>query len=204
SGATTTGHRPGLIPGPPAYISPEQHEGDSSKVGPASDIYSLGVILYQLATGRPPYSGDPFTIYGRILRAPPPAPSRLRSELDETFDALCLMAMARRPEDRFPSMPAFATALEHYAPDKPKNLSQPIEPRAVFEQPPTTPTRTRALRHRPRRLGTWVALLAALLLTGAVVGVGFWLNREKSDESDGDGGRSVKKDVSPKAELALR
>src|SRR5262249_29162081 len=171
SGATTTGHRPGLITGTPAYMSPEQHEGDSSRVGPASDIYSLGVILYQLATGRPPYSGDVFTIYGRILRSPPPPPSRLRPELDETFDALCLMAMARRPEDRFPSMIDFAAALEHYAPDRPRSLNQPIEPRAVSDQPTTTPVRTTSLRQRTRHLGTWAALLAALFLTGAVVGV---------------------------------
>src|SRR5258708_18015959 len=102
----------------------KQAGGTRSRGGPASDIYSLGVILYQLATGRPPYTGDPYTIYGRILRSPPPPPSRARPELDETFDAICLMAMSKRPEDRFPGMMEFASALDHYAVDNPRSLTR--------------------------------------------------------------------------------
>jgi len=193
----------GLITGTPAYMSPEQYEGDSSKVGPPSDLYSLGVILYQLATGRPPYSGDPLTIYGRILRSPPPAPSRLRPDLDEAFDALCLMAMARRPEDRFASMTDFAAALEHYTADKPKSLSQPLEPQEIFDQATTPPRSTKQFRPRSRHLGTWAALLAAVLLTGAVVGVGYWLSREKPDEEDG-GPPGTSKKGEPVREATLR
>ncbi|MBI1913155.1 MAG: SUMF1/EgtB/PvdO family nonheme iron enzyme [Planctomycetes bacterium] len=204
--ATKTLINTGLITGTPAYMSPEQYEGDSSRIGPASDIYSLGVILYQLATGQPPYSGHPLTIYGRMLRSPPPPPSRDRPELDEAFDRICLMAMARQPEDRFPTMTEFAAALEHYAADKPKSLSQPIESREVFEQPTTTPTRTKGFRPRSRRLGTWAALLAAVLLTAAVAGVGYWLSGQKPEDGDerGEGERGTSKKGDPVREASLR
>src|SRR5262249_23228028 len=184
----------GMITGTPAYMSPEQYEGDSSKVGPPSDLYSLGVILYQLATGRPPYSGDPWTIYGRILRSPPPPPSHVRPDLDEAFDALCLMAMARRPEDRFASMTDFAIALEHYTADQPRGISQPTDEfREIFNEATTPPRSTKQFRPHSRHLGTWAALLAAVLLTGAVVGIGYWLSREKPDDEDGDPPRTSKK-----------
>ena len=104
----------GVVLGTPAYMAPEQIGGDSRSVGPPADIYSLGVILYQLLTGRLPFEGSSHELLRKALTANPVPPSHLRPELDATIDTICLRAMAREITDRFPSMNAFADSLESY------------------------------------------------------------------------------------------
>jgi serine/threonine protein kinase/formylglycine-generating enzyme required for sulfatase activity len=98
----------GMILGSPAYMSPEQVEGDATKVGPASDQYGLGVILYELLTGKVPFEGSLASVMGQIVSAKPAPPSRLRLGLDRRIDALCLKMLAKKPEDRFSSLSAVA------------------------------------------------------------------------------------------------
>jgi len=107
---TETGERLGT----PAYMSPEQVLGDSKKIGPATDVYSLGMILFELVTGKLPFTGPPMAMYGQILHAKLPPPSSLYPGLDGQIDAICLKALAKRAEDRFSSMSAFAEALSGY------------------------------------------------------------------------------------------
>ncbi len=104
----------GQVLGTPSYMSPEQVRGQK-ELGPATDVYSLGVIFYQLLTGRVPFEGDVMAVFAQILHADPEPPSRLRPGLDARVEAICLRALAKRPEDRFPGMAAFAAALEEYA-----------------------------------------------------------------------------------------
>ena len=106
--------RTGAILGTPAFMAPEQIEGDPDAVGRACDIYSLGVILYELLTGRLPFGGSVIAMLGKILHEPPEPPSKYRPDLDSTLESVCLKAMAKRPEDRYPSMADFASALEEY------------------------------------------------------------------------------------------
>jgi formylglycine-generating enzyme required for sulfatase activity/tRNA A-37 threonylcarbamoyl transferase component Bud32 len=101
----------GVILGSPAYMSPEQVEGDTKQVGPAADQYSLGVILFELLTGKAPFEGSLTSVLGQIVSKEPPPPSQFRPGLDPRIDAVCLKMMAKSPADRFPSLSAVAKEL---------------------------------------------------------------------------------------------
>jgi formylglycine-generating enzyme required for sulfatase activity/serine/threonine protein kinase len=101
----------GQIMGTIGYMAPEQIRGDLNEIGPACDIYALGVILYELLTGRLPFSGSGLAIAGEILTKSPLPPSALRTDLDPALEAICLKAMAKTKMDRYTSMSELAAAL---------------------------------------------------------------------------------------------
>jgi serine/threonine protein kinase len=105
----------GATVGTPAYMAPEQVRGDGKAIGPATDVYALGVILYEVLTGTLPFEGPPVALFGQILHAQPEAPSARRPGLDARLDAICLRAMAKEPGERFASMAALADALTPWA-----------------------------------------------------------------------------------------
>jgi len=102
----------GQVVGTAKYLSPEQVEG--RPLDPRSDIYALGVVLYESATGQPPFAADNVTATALArLHAPPTAPRTLRADLPPALEAIVMRAMARRPEDRYPTAAAMRDALEH-------------------------------------------------------------------------------------------
>jgi formylglycine-generating enzyme required for sulfatase activity/serine/threonine protein kinase len=103
--------RSGQVMGTLGYMAPEQIRADLNQIGSACDIYALGVILYELLTGRLPFSGSGLAIAGEILTQVPLPPSKYRSDLDPTLEAICLKAMARTIADRYTSMAELAAAL---------------------------------------------------------------------------------------------
>jgi predicted Ser/Thr protein kinase len=95
--------------GTPGYMSPEQVAG--AEMGPACDIYALGVILYQLLTGRLPFEGSVADVLGRIVMQPPEPPSKHRPGLDPRLEAVCLKALSKNAADRYASMSDLGAAL---------------------------------------------------------------------------------------------
>ncbi len=106
--------RLGELLGTPAYMSPEQVEGISENIGPRSDLYSLGVILFELLTGRRPYQGSAASVLAQILRDPAPPPSKFRASLDLRIDSICCRLMAKLPSDRYASGFAVSESLGQY------------------------------------------------------------------------------------------
>jgi serine/threonine protein kinase len=113
--------RDGAILGSPAYMSPEQIEGKADKLGPTSDIYSLGIILYELLTGNLPFQGSVASIIGQILAKEPDSPLKHRPDMSPRLAAICVKAMAKKPKDRYPSMQSMANDLMEYLRSKPED-----------------------------------------------------------------------------------
>ncbi len=99
----------GTMLGTPAYMSPEQFMGQV--VDARTDVYSAGVVLYQLLTGERPFEGGLTAIMHKVLNTEPPAPSELAVTTPSSLDAVVKRAMAKRPDERYPSASTFAQAI---------------------------------------------------------------------------------------------
>ena len=112
-GISTGKTQTGMVMGTPAYMSPEQGSGASSKIDGRSDIYSLGVMMYQMACGRLPFPGSNFgeVLIGHLQQAPPP-PREIKPETPEGFEAIILKCLEKQQENRFQSMKELKHAIE--------------------------------------------------------------------------------------------
>lgn len=110
----------GDAPGTPAYMAPEQISRRFGDVGPATDVYGLGATLYEALTFRRPFDGRTRAeVMAQILREEPPAPRRIDPRLPVDLETICLRALAKRPERRYPSAAALAEDLRRFLTDRP-------------------------------------------------------------------------------------
>ena len=120
SGSGSAQTLPGSALGTPAYMSPEQAQGDLEHLGPRSDVYSLGATLYCLLTGRPPVENIELAA---MLKATQngefPSPRQIAPSIGRALEAVCLKAMALKPDDRYETPRALADDIERWLADEP-------------------------------------------------------------------------------------
>lgn len=122
SSLTTTGQ----ILGTPAYVAPEHASGRARAIGPASDVYSLGAILYCLCAGQPPFSGPtPFDVLLQVLDRQPPSPSKLNRRVSAELDYVCQRALEKDPADRYKSASELAADLQRILQGEPVDCPRP-------------------------------------------------------------------------------
>ncbi len=172
--------------GTPLYMSPEQTLGNAATTSPATDIYSLGVVLYELLTGQPPFQGALGELIGQILHVQPLPPSQLNPQVPAELNAVCRRCLSKNPAARFPSMDALARALADCPtipvlppPDANAGVSDPVSETmsrdqpvvavapGVCQEPLVVATVTR--RARPSRRTLCIAAAVAGLAIVAVV-----------------------------------
>jgi serine/threonine protein kinase len=107
--------RTGAILGTPSYMSPEQAQGKTAEIGPAADIYSLGAILYELLTGRPPFRAEtPLDTVMQVIGHQPVPPQLLNPKIDHDIETICLKCLEKNPELRYASAEELGEDLQRY------------------------------------------------------------------------------------------
>jgi tRNA A-37 threonylcarbamoyl transferase component Bud32/tetratricopeptide (TPR) repeat protein len=109
----------GAVVGTPAYMAPEQAAGKSGDVGPRSDQFSLGVVLYELLCSQTPFAGTPQMVLFNAVHSEAPAPRRLNPEITRDLETICLKAMAKRPHDRYEDCQDLADDLRRWQEGEP-------------------------------------------------------------------------------------
>jgi len=148
----------GSVMGTPAFMCPEQAEGRIDEMGPASDVYSLGAILYCILTGQPPVQGGSQTeILEQVRSGRFPKPRERNPEVAVVLETVCLKAMALKAQDRYKSAGSLAEDVEHWLADEPVSAHR----ESLSER----------LGRWTRRHRTWTRAAAAALLLTAIVSV---------------------------------
>jgi WD40 repeat protein len=179
----------GSILGTPSYMAPEQANGQIREIGPATDVYALGAILYELLTGRAPFRADTsWDTIAQVIGQEPIPPSRFHAKIPPDLETICLRCLEKKPSARYRSAKALAEDLRRYLDDMP-----------IFARPAGT----------LERLGKWarrrpaVAGLLASVVVGAVgvltLGILWSLDLRAANKAIGD-----ERDIAKNAEAVAK
>lgn len=146
SGHTQTGE----VLGTPSYMAPEQAEGKRELIGPRTDVYALGTILFEMVTGQPPFKGSSIIESLRMVATQDPAPPSRLADVPKDLDAICLTCLEKSPSRRYASAQALADDLRSFLDGRPVT-ARPIGP-------------LRRLGKWCRRHPQWTAVLAAVAI----------------------------------------
>jgi WD40 repeat protein len=153
----------GAIVGTPSYMAPEQAQGQTRAVGPAADLYALGVLIYELVTGRPPFRGTSVLETLEFVRsAEPVPPGRLVPRLSRDLETICLKCLEKEPARRFATATELVEELERFLEDRP-----------ILTRPVPAPVRLLRWCRRNRRLAVASGVAAVGLIAAAAVGTSF-------------------------------
>jgi serine/threonine protein kinase len=168
------GHtRTGAIMGTPSYMAPEQAQGRTKETGPPADIYSLGAILYDLLTGRPPFRGATLLdTLQQVQAVEPVSPVRLQPNIARDLETICLKALEKNPQKRYHAAGLLAEDLRRFLAGEP-----------ILARP--TPWWERSVKWARRRpalaslIGVSILAVVSLLTFGAL-----WLDSERRGAED--------------------
>ena len=145
----------GMIIGTPLYMSPEQAAGKGATVGPSSDIYSLGAILYQALTGRPPhYGSSPMRTIMRVIETEPELPRSINFNAPRELEAICWRCLDKNPAKRYATAEDLADDIERYL------RGEPVQARSTG----MVHRFRRWLRRDPALASRWGALFGASMI----------------------------------------
>jgi eukaryotic-like serine/threonine-protein kinase len=157
SGLTQTGD----ILGTPSYMAPEQATGEIRHIGPVTDVYALGAILYEMLTGKPPFEGEnALAVVHRVVHEDPVAPTALAPRVPRDLETICLTCLAKVPDQRYASAAALADDLRAFL------AGDPIQARPL--------TRLQRLGRWAHRKPTTAVLVAVAALACVGLLVGAW------------------------------
>jgi serine/threonine-protein kinase len=157
----------GQVLGTPAYMAPEQAEGQLALLGPATDVYGLGAVLYELLTGVPPFSGGLTEVLRQVASREPIRPGLVVPQTPPALEAVCRKAMAKEPAQRYGSAGELAREVERWLAD---------EPIRAWREPWRLRLGRWVRRHQPLVAAVAAGLLVVLLVGGAGA---VWVGREQ-------------------------
>jgi tetratricopeptide (TPR) repeat protein/tRNA A-37 threonylcarbamoyl transferase component Bud32 len=156
----------GQVLGTPAYMAPEQAEGRVDQIGPATDVYGLGAVLYEVLAGQPPFAGPTDEVIRRVAREEPARPRQVVAQVPAALEAVCLKALAKRLEERYGSAGELAKEVERWLAD---------EPVSAWREPLQLRARRWVRKHTALASGLAATLMVGLLFAS---GGAIWRGRE--------------------------